>query len=560
MNANSSEPAAANSTRQERNFFLRILRGEPLISSTSVKKTTENHVDGMFSNILRGQPFIQDSWIHECFLGSHDVMACLNSEGGILYANPALLQTSGLSLTEICERKINAVLPDCTSNIWIHFIQQMKEGQPIRFNSSVENSQSRKRQFEFTLSWIESCEFVFVVGRPMQDGHIDPLSAQYRQSEKRYQGLVESQTDLIVRIDWEGRFTFVNDAYCVKAGKPRETLIGTKFIPQVHPDDVPRVFKMMKQLATPPYRGVSVHRSWTHLGWRKFQWEACAIHDDAGKIIELQGVGRDITEHLEAESRLKLHAQELVRRNQELEEFAYVASHDLKEPLRMITNFLQLLQMKYTKQLPDEAHQFIGYALGGSQRLMHLIQALLEYAQVSSSKIRLNPVNTQQVVDAACLNLKHLVDESSAEIFYRDLPVVHGHFNLLVELFQNLIDNSLKYRRETRPKIRVRAIKQSRNYLFSVTDNGKGLPARFNERVFRLFQRLEPRDSSREGTGIGLTVAKRIVERHEGKIWVESQEGVGTTFYFTLPLPSEENSVDAENLLRVLHSDSPDKN
>jgi len=488
-----------------------------------------------------GHPYAEPSWILDCFSSSKDPMFCLQPDGSFLYANPAMMSLCGISLTEICEKNIANLSSQISENHWIQIYKTVKGGESVVRQISLK-SHHQISQVNITFNWVENYDLVFGVGRLLPLVPFELPRAENRQSEKQYQGLIESQSDLVIRIDWEGHFTFVNDAYCAKAGKTREELINSKFIPQVHPEDAPKIFQFMKRLAQPPFRGVGTHRSWTSGGWRHFQWEACAIKDDFGKVVELQGVGRDINDQKETERKLRERTNELIRRNSELEQFAYVASHDLKEPLRMISSFLQLLSMKYGCQIPKEGQQYIEYALDGSHRMLQLIQDLLKYSQVSSSRMQTTNVNLRNVVEEVSANLRLLIEESKANLVYHDLPEVLGNSSFLVQLFQNLVDNSIKYRRNENPRIVIRAVRQGSWYVFSVSDNGLGFDQKYRERIFKIFQRLDPQRKC-SGNGIGLTVAKRIVERHDGKIWVDSKEGVGTTFHFTLPAARQEFTV-----------------
>lgn len=371
--------------------------------------------------------------------------------------------------------------------------------------------------------------------------------------ESNHDSLLTFDSDLIIRVDTKGRYTFVNDAYCTKAGKSRTELLGKTFIPQVYPDDVPKVLELMKKLSRPPYRGSCVHRSWTPTGWRHFQWTGVALKDESGKIIELQGIGRDVTEEKLADAGLRQQAAELARRNEELEQFAYAASHDLKEPARMVSTFLQLLTKKHGESLNEEGKQYVQYAIEGSSRMLQLIEDLLAYSHITSAELIRTKVDVSKVIEAARKNLSLCIQESGAEITYDELPDVYGNFGMLVHVFQNLIDNSIKYRRQKMPQISVRCLSSENGAIhFAVSDNGQGFDDRYAERIFRLFQRLHTR-TTHTGNGIGLTVVKRIIERHGGRIWAESRENEGATFHFTLPsIPIETFSSDADEIVQKL--------
>ncbi len=235
------------------------------------------------------------------------------------------------------------------------------------------------------------------------------------------------------------------------------------------------------------------------------------------------------------EQKVRDRTKELEQSNKDLQQFAYVASHDLREPLRMITSFLQLLERRYKDKLDNDANEFIEFAVNGSKRLDYMINDLLEYSRVANTKREFNNVNVNKVIEQTILNLKSAIDDSNAEITYDSLPTLLGDEQLMILLFQNLISNSIKYRREEIPKINISATKEKDQYLFKVKDNGIGMSKEYLEKIFTIFQRLHTKDEY-EGTGIGLAIAQKIVHQHAGEIWAESELGKGTTFHFTLPI------------------------
>lgn len=252
----------------------------------------------------------------------------------------------------------------------------------------------------------------------------------------------------------------------------------------------------------------------------------------------------------ELERRVAIRTAELKRSNEELEQFAYVASHDLQEPLRMVTNYMQLLQQRYGGKLDQNAHEFIGFAMDGAMRMRQLIQDLLAYSRVGTRAKPFERIEGREIVDRALLNLKVAIDESGAVVCCDPLPVIDGDPVQLTQLFQNLLSNAIKFRHPGRgPKIHITSrpapppqtataqdpANRDRQWVeLSITDNGIGISSENYERIFVIFQRLHTRDKY-PGTGIGLSICKKIVERHGGRIGVESEEGASTRFYFTLP-------------------------
>jgi len=246
---------------------------------------------------------------------------------------------------------------------------------------------------------------------------------------------------------------------------------------------------------------------------------------------------RDITERKQAQDALAEKAEELAFSNKELEQFAYVASHDLQEPLRMVASYTQLLAKRYKGKLDKDADEYIGFAVDGAKRMQGLIQDLLTYSRVGTKGKDFAPTDCEAVLARTLKTLELAAQEAGATITHDPLPTVMADETQLSQLFQNLIGNAIKYRNGGAPRIHVSCKPERGHWQFSVHDNGIGIDPQFAERVFVIFQRLHTRDEF-EGTGIGLAVCKKIVERQGGKIWVDSQPGQGSTFYFTLPLHS----------------------
>jgi signal transduction histidine kinase len=248
---------------------------------------------------------------------------------------------------------------------------------------------------------------------------------------------------------------------------------------------------------------------------------------------------KEIGNRQRVESALLKSNQELARSNAELEQFAYVASHDLQAPLATIASYAQLLEKRYQEQLDSQANKFIGNIVQGCTRMQALIDDLLEYSRVGRSQKPFKPTNCNQVLEQALANLQGVIRDTQAVVSYGELPVVNGEISQLVQLFQNLVGNAIKYRNNQPPDISISVCKQHDYWLFSVADNGIGIARQHQERIFQIFQRLHTQKEY-SGTGIGLAICQKIVERHGGRIWVNSEPGQGSTFYFTL----NENSLN----------------
>ena len=259
-------------------------------------------------------------------------------------------------------------------------------------------------------------------------------------------------------------------------------------------------------------------------------------NDELGVLA--QSINELAANRQKAEKALAEKAEELTRSNQELEQFAYVASHDLQEPLRMITGYTQLLAKRYGDKLDQNANEYIDYAVEGAKRMQGLIRDLLTYSRVGTRGKEFALTDCEAVVAGTLRVLQPAIEESAATVTYDPLPTVMGDETQLLQLFQNLIGNAVKYRDSKPPVVHVSCKQEGEHWLFSVRDNGIGIDPQYANRIFVIFQRLHGRDKY-AGTGIGLAVCKKIVERHDGKIWVESELGKGATFHFTIPTNGE---------------------
>ncbi|MGB3615337.1 MAG: ATP-binding protein, partial [Elainellaceae cyanobacterium] len=265
------------------------------------------------------------------------------------------------------------------------------------------------------------------------------------------------------------------------------------------------------------------------------RWEFHPCYTDGWTIGGLIMLTEIITEKKRRDEQLAKLNVELKRSNQELEHFAYVASHDLREPLRKIRSYSDLLVKRYEGQLDERADKYIGYITDGAMRMMNLINDLLEFSRVGRGELTTKPLQLEYLLEQVTSDLQTQIEETGAEIhIHPALPTVQGNDVLLRQLLQNLIGNSLKYRTDEAPRIVIDAVPAGEFWQISMTDNGIGIAPEFAERIFVVFQRLHIREAY-EGTGIGLAVCKRIVEHHGGRIWVDSQLGKGATFHFTLP-------------------------
>ncbi|HVG45935.1 MAG TPA: ATP-binding protein [Longimicrobium sp.] len=302
---------------------------------------------------------------------------------------------------------------------------------------------------------------------------------------------------------------------------------------------IPALAPLLEEVAagSPAVEGFEVTHDFEHLGRRTMLLNARRIDEGDGEAGGVLVSIEDVTERRRAEAERDALIAELTRSNEELERFAYVASHDLQEPLRMVSSYTQLLARRYQGKLDEKADRYIRYAVDGATRMQALINALLAYSRVGRAP-RSGPVDAGEALAEALGRLELAVSGAGATVAAGPLPRVVAEATELSQVFQNLVSNALKFRRDEAPRVRVSAARSGSEWVISVADNGMGIEPGYFERVFVVFQRLHPA-AAYAGTGIGLAICKKIVERHGGRIWVDSAPGNGSTFHFSLPAAEE---------------------
>jgi len=368
-----------------------------------------------------------------------------------------------------------------------------------------------------------------------------------RESEQRFRAVFEHANDGIVWADVETqRFHFANEKFCKMLGYGRDEIEGLD-LRGIHPEgDLPRVLADFERQAKGELdvaRDIPVKRK----DGSVFYADINASPLSLGGRSFLMGIFRDISARRSAEENLKKTAAELVRSNRELEQFAHTVSHDLHEPLRSVSGFLRLLDEQYRERLDDKAQRFVAQALGGAERMQALIDDLLSYSRVGKGTEDIKSVDCSKVVEQVLVDLRASVEESGAEVAQEDLPTIMADETQLTQLFQNLISNAIKFRGEAPPRIHITAAREPEwrgsaarsarareAWCFSVADNGIGIDRKIVHRIFDAFQRGHDKRTY-PGTGIGLAICKRVVQRHGGRIWAESVPGKGATFRFILP-------------------------
>jgi PAS domain S-box-containing protein len=389
-----------------------------------------------------------------------------------------------------------------------------------------------------------------------------------RQAEERVRAaslysrsLIEASPDPLVTISAEGKITDVNKATEEITGISREQLIGSDFstyftepqkarkgyqqaFTEGFVRDVPLAIRHTSGTITDVLYHATAYRNeikeiqgvfataWDITELKRAEETLRRAHDELEKTVQERT--RDLQEKVEEH---KMTEEELRRSNKELEQFAYIASHDLQEPLRTVTSSIGLLEKEYRDKLGEDADIFITYAVNGAKQMQQLIKDLLAYSRLTTRGEEFKPVQCEAVVQHAIDNLKTAIEESGVKIRLpeKSLPMVMGDTSQLVQLFQNLIGNAIKFQSEQPPEVQLGAEPDGRNtWQFSIKDNGIGMDMQYADKIFTIFQRLHTTEEY-EGTGVGLALCKKIVERHGGRIWVESELGNGSTFYFTIP-------------------------
>jgi PAS domain S-box-containing protein len=358
--------------------------------------------------------------------------------------------------------------------------------------------------------------------------------AERRKSEERYRNLVEFLPKMLgvhIRQKW----VYMNPAGVRLLGAKSEgELLGKEIQEIVAPEFQDIVSSRLEQVQKEGLSAPEIEEQFIRLDGARVDVSVSAVPIDYRGEPGIIVFAEDISARKKAEEELRRYHDELERSNAELQQFAYVASHDLQEPLRMVSSYMGLIEGRYKGRLDADADDFIGYAVDGAKRMRMLINDLLEYSRVGTHGKTFGPVDCETLLNRVLDHVQLLIEDSGATITHDPLPTVIGDGAQLMRLFQNLINNSLKFKKDAPPLIHVSAEPCDRNWLFSVHDNGIGIDPQYADRIFVIFQRLHDREEY-PGTGIGLAICKKIVERHGGHIRVQSEQGNGATFFFTIP-------------------------
>jgi PAS domain S-box-containing protein len=480
-----------------------------------------------------------DSKINRILESISDGFFTVDKDGILLYWNQRAEKILNLQRQDVLGKKIFEIFKGITpKKFFTENKEALENNLPIHFEEFVPAYDTWFEVNAYPYEGILSVFFRDVTERKKSEEII-------RVSNERYEVLAKATKDAIWdwnlltnEVSWnEGLKTHFNyDNFTQQAG-PEWGL------DKVHPDDRERVgAKITKHIEDHETNWETEFRFRCADGTYKYIYErAFTLYDDKNTPIRMIGSMQDLTEIKASELALKelnlsleKRAAQLAASNAELERFAYVASHDLQEPLRMVSSFLQLIGKKYKDKLDAKGHEYIGFAVDGAERMKGLILDLLEYSRVNTRKEKKEKVDLNEVAADLLHIYQEVIREADGKIIIDELPVVMGSKLQLMRLFQNLIGNALKYRSTIPPEICITVEESGKHFQFAIADNGIGIEKRFFDKIFIIFQRLHNKNEY-SGTGIGLAICKKIIELHAGKIWVDSEPGKGSTFYFTLP-------------------------
>ena len=468
--------------------------------------------------------------------------------GNITYVNPKAERMSGYKAEELIGIHFTAIVPKEIQKIVLPGIQKMLKG------GSISGIESKFLKKDGTQIFIE-----ITITPEMKDGKIEGILGvirditerkhsedALRESEEKYSTLVEMSDDGIALIQ-RGKVIFANPSALNMFGFNGSEVIGKNIfgllsgllseqLKAMSEDEVQMVTKTLlgasKGWAKSHSYQVRTKKRSGEVIWVDIR-DNSIIYKGENAVLLLLG---DITERKHQEEKLRKTIEDLERSNKELGQFAYIASHDLQEPLRLIGSYVQLLSIRYKGKLDSDADEFIDYAVEGAKSLRDRINSLLEYSRVGTKGKPLKPTDCEAVLEMALENLTILIEKSGAVVTHDPMPKVVADGAQIVSVFQNLIENAIMYCDENQPLIHISARKKDDEWVFSVKDNGIGIEWDYRKYIFLIFRVL---DKERSGTGTGLAVCKKIVERHGGRIWMESKPGSGSTFYFTIPVGGE---------------------
>jgi PAS domain S-box-containing protein len=472
-----------------------------------------------------------------------DAMVVVNPIGGIVLLNLQAEKQFGYGRDELVGQQVKNIIPTgFAERLLADGNRTAADALAQQIGTGIELTGRRKDGSEFPieimLSPLESADGILVTAAIRNISVRKEAEQHLAQMEGRYRGLLEAAPDAMVVVNQGGAIVLLNVQAEKQFGYGRDELVGQQvksIIPEGFAERLLADGTRTAADALAQQIGTGIELTGRRKDGTEFPIEIMLSPLASAEGILVTAAIRNITERKGAERRLVTTVAELKRSNDELQQFASVASHDLQEPLRMVASYTQLLANRYKGQLDADADEFIAFAVDGSNRMQRLIQDLLAYSRAGTNGKALRETSSESALRGALANLRAAIGESGAVVTHDPLPVITTDDTQLVQVFQNLVGNAIKYRGADAPRVHVYATQTvGTETIFSIRDNGLGIDSQYFDRIFVLFQRLHGREEFK-GTGIGLTVCKKIVERLGGRIWVESQLGHGSTFRFSLP-------------------------
>ena len=500
----------------------------------------------------------------QIFVNNHAPMLLIDPiNGDIVDANPAATNFYGYTLNELIKIKISDINVSDDKSILKEMLKAVSnEKNHFIFKHLLANGEIRDVDVYSGLINQKGTNLLYSI--------VHDVTAQkkaeiaLRNSEELFR-LIFEQSPLgsaITKLDYTP--LRINDAFGKMLGYSKEELYLMKFTEFTHPDDIGNEIEQLNNISSGKIDSFEMEKKYIHKNGDLIYANlfVSGVKDQLGKLVSFLIIVEDVTQrkktenivkkrtdrlttinkilnveigdYEKAEIKLENLIEKLKNSNKELEQFAYITSHDLREPLRMITSFLELLKNEYGNDLDLEANKFIDYAVDGAQRMDAMIKDLLDYSRISNQERKFEYLKSEEILNTTLINLKSVITDSGANITHGPLPLIYANNQQMIQLFQNLIGNAIKYRGKEKPEIQISYEDVDDQYIFSIKDNGIGIDEKHLNKIFNIFHRLHTSEEY-EGTGIGLAISEKILEKHRGKIWAESEPGKGTIFYFTIP-------------------------
>jgi PAS domain S-box-containing protein len=500
------------------------------IRDISLRKDAEKHLaqmEGRYRGLLEAAP---------------DAMVVVNQSGEIVLLNVQAEKQFGYRRDELVGQKVKNIIPEgFAERLIADGTRTAAEALAQQIGTGIELYGRRKNGSDFPieimLSPLESADGILVTAAIRDISVRKDAEKHLAQMEGRYRGLLEAAPDAMVVVNQSGEIVLLNVQAEKQFGYRRDELVGQKvknIIPEGFAERLVADALRSAEDALAQQIGTGIELNGRRKNGSDFPIEIMLSPLESADGTLVTAAIRDITTRKKAEADLLQKVEELNRSNEELGQFAYIASHDLQEPLRMVASYTQLLSRRYKGKLDSDADEFISFAVDGASRMHRMIQDLLAYSRVGTKGKDLLDASSEEALHQALMNLRGAIEDSAALVTHDPLPAVMADEMQLIQLFQNLVGNAIKYQNPGVPRVHVSAVKNGgKKWIFSVQDNGLGIDSQYFEKIFGMFQRLHKREEF-AGTGIGLAICKKIVERHGGSISVESQLGHGSTFRFAL--------------------------